>query len=967
MSFRADRRKVQQRPGSALRTPTNVMPGRILPLLALALLLPLISALAGPRDVRGADAAWSASPGGELAATWGGAGLDIGEANGALPPSGAPSAPGARPIATPGLATALPSPAVIPSPEPDTTAPSDGVSRGAEAVRVEVRVWQDVGSPERIYVSARPTGGSWGTLGIIPMPLDDGLSSDGRFRYGDVDLDVPLANRALPASVQLRVWQDVRDALRIYVSARPVGGSWEALGTTRLLLDDGITATRALAPLSEGPDSSLRFGDFSLEVPLPDEGVSTLAGTPGVWGYRNGPGTEARFGGYSGRGNLGLAVDRDGSVVAADAWNHAIRRVALDGTVTTIAGGNGAGLRDGPAGTAQFDHPNGVAVDGTGAIYVADSGNSRIRRISPEGVVTTVAGTDRPAAESSGTRDGPALEASFHEVRGLAVDAYGDLYVIERYTVRLLSPSGWVSTFAGTTHGWRDGPKEQAQFQGLQEIAVDDAGNLYLIDENRGAIGTGDGAIAIRKIDAAGMVSTLYRGAYQSVGGTLGSPSGVAATGDGTVYIANTGRHQIVRLTEDGELRAVAGSGAQGLLDGPHASAAFNAPEALAVSPDGSLVVADQDGSVIRRILPPSGGFGSVEVPLADFEELPRVSGVTVTVLAGRGVQGFVDGPARRARFTLPEGLAMDREGNVLVADTGNHAIRRVAPDGTVTTVAGGNGEGLIDGACEEARFAAPVDVAVDDDGYIYVAERGSNRIRGISAECVVTTIAGSGPVSSDEAGWGGYRDGPAAEARFLGLTALAIGPEGGLYIAQSGYNLIRRLSPDGQVSTIAGPAGGTRSPYYNPGIRDGPAHSALFSSPWALAIDDAGNVLFTEGNSAVRSVDLDGFVSTVVMTPGDRLGGALSPFLFGIAVGPAGELYVADKGWDRVVRVADDGTISIVADRGVGSPDGLLVTSDGTLLVADTGRSVILKIVFDGHASGDPPADGPDRPPNED
>ena len=913
MSFRADRRKVQQGLGSALRGPTNATPGRVLPLLALALLLPLISALAGPRDVRGADAAWSASPGGEWAATSGAAGLDVGNADDALPPSAAPSAPGETTmIATAGLAAAMPAPAVAQSPDPDTTAPSGAVSWGASAVRVEVRVWQDLGSPERIHVSARPTGGSWRTPGLVRLLLDDGLSRSGRFRYGDIVLDVPLANRSLPASVQLRVWQDVSHALRIYVSARPVGGSWEALGTTRLLLDDGITSTRALAPLGEGPDSSLRFGDFSIEVPLLDEGVSTLAGTPGVWGYRNGRGTEARFGGYAGRGNLALAVDHDGSVVAADGRNHAIRRIALDGTVTTIAGGNGAGLRDGPAETAQFDRPNGVAVDGTGAIYVTDSGNSRIRRISLEGMVTTVAGTDPPAAESSGTRDGPALEALFHGVRGLAVDVYGDLYIIERYAVRLLSPSGWVSTFAGTTHGWRDGPKDQAQFQGLQEIAVDDAGNLYLIDENRGAIGTGDGAIAIRKIDAAGMVSTLYRGAYQSVGGTLGSPSGVAATGDGTVYIANTGRHQIVRLTEDGELRAVAGSGARGLLDGPHASAAFNAPEALAVSPDGSLVVADQDGSVIRRILPPGGGFGSVEVLLADFEELPLVSGVTVTVLAGRGAQGFVDGPARQAGFRLPEGLAMDREGNVLVADTGNHAIRRVAPDGTVTTVAGGNGEGLRDGPCEAARFASPVDVAVDDDGYIYVADRGSNRIRGISAQCVVTTIAGSGPVSSDEAGWGGYRDGPAAEARFDGLSALAIGPEGSLYIAQGGYNLLRRLSPDGQVSTIAGPAGGTRTPYYNPGIRDGPAHSALFSSPWALAIDGEGNILFTEGNHAVRKVDLDGFVSTVVVTPGTRLGGALSPFLFGIAVGPDGDLYVADGGWERVVRVTDGGAISI-------------------------------------------------------
>ena len=457
---------------------------------------------------------------------------------------------------------------------------------------------------------------------------------------------------------------------------------------------------------------------------------------------------------------------------------------------------------------------------------------------------------------------------------------------------------------------------------------------------------TGAGAIAIRKIDPAGTVTTLYRGPYPSVGGTLASPSGLAATGDGTVYVANTGRHQIVRLTPDGELRAVAGTGDQGRREGPPASATFNAPEALALSPDGSLVVADQSSSIIRRILPDGGDVGFAEIPLADFEELPRVPGVVVRILAGQGSQGFVDGPATQARFTLAAGITMDREGNVLVADTGNHAIRRVAPDGTVTTVAGGNGRGLLDGPCEDAKFADPAAVAVDEDGFIYVADRGSNRIRGISVECVVTTIAGGGPVSSEEPGWGGYRDGPAAKARFRGLYALAIDHDGNLYIADSGYNLIRRLSPDGQVSTVAGPAGGASVSYYNPGSGDGPGHSALFSSPWALAVDDMGNVFFTEGNNAVRKIDLDGFVSTVVKTPGDGLGGALSPFLFGIALGPDGALYLADGGWDRIVRFKRDEGISIVADQKIGSPAGLLVTPDGTLYVSDD--SVILKITLD-------------------
>ena len=145
---------------------------------------------------------------------------------------------------------------------------------------------------------------------------------------------------------------------------------------------------------------------------------------------------------------------------------------------------------------------------------------------------------------------------------GLVLDPYGDLYIAERFAVRRLSPSGWVSTFAGDNGwGWTDGPGERAQFQSLYDIAADDAGNLYVIDDTRGSVGSGGMVLAIRKIDTSGVVTTLYRDGYPSLDGILAYPSGLAVTGDGTVYLANTGRHQIVRLTAESQLRAVAGSG----------------------------------------------------------------------------------------------------------------------------------------------------------------------------------------------------------------------------------------------------------------------------------------------------------------------------------------------------------------------------------------------------------------------
>ena len=584
-----------------------------------------------------------------------------------------------------------------------------GAAQGDATGNVEVRVWQNVRDDLDISISARPQGGSWQTLGTVELPLDDGVSATGS-RYGDIALDVPLRTGGPAAAIEVRVWQNVGNPRLIYISARHAGGLWSTLGTVRMPMDE-ISLT-----------GRFRYSDITLEVPLPEGQVTTLVGRQGFWGYQDGSGTNVLFGGKAGGSRfVELAAHPDGRVIISDRFSNAIRELSTDGVVTTIAGGRGYGDNDGPGSVAQFSGPDDLAVDADGNIYVADRGNELIRKITPDGTVSTIAGGGQ------GLVDGPALEAELDQPRGVALDGSGNLYILEKHRILLLSPEGLLSTVAGGGGQEQvDGPSERAQFAHLHDIGVDDAGNLYVIDIDDGA---NTESASIRKVDANGTVSTLLYSKPPSLGGLLAYPNGLAVTGDGTIFVANAGRHQIIRLTAGGELRGIAGTGAEGSADGPAGTATFYRPKSLDIMPDGSLVVFDQDGAVIRRISPAEVGFPLGNVALADDLQAPRIEGVAVSAyarspfllpidlartedgtspsssatmmmasggshrarrfvaLAGENGMGFSDGPADEAEFSSPEGIVVDGDGNILLADYGNRAIRQIAPDGTVTTV----------------------------------------------------------------------------------------------------------------------------------------------------------------------------------------------------------------------------------------------------------------------------------------
>jgi len=327
--------------------------------------------------------------------------------------------------------------------------------------------------------------------------------------------------------------------------------------------------------------------------------------------------------------------------------------------VVTLAGSED-GYADGSGEEAQFSSPVALAVDAEGNVYVADSANHRIRKIAPDGTVTTLAGGDQP-----GFADGPISEATFGTPTGIVLADSGTLYVADGVVtdphpmrLRVITPDGMVSTLAGSGQaGYKDGLGPDAQFKVPANIAIDRAGNIY---------------------------------------------------------VADTNNHRIRRVSPEGEVTTLAGPTeagyAAGYADGSAAEARFDSPRSVAVDAAGNVYVADTGNHCIRVIAP---------------------DGQVVT-LAGVKEPGYVDGQGSEARFNFPAGIAVDAEGNLYVADTANHCIRKITPDGTVTTLAGNGAPGDVDGLAGEAQFRAPEGVAVGTDGNIYVADTGNHRVRKI-------------------------------------------------------------------------------------------------------------------------------------------------------------------------------------------------------------------------------------------
>ena len=304
-----------------------------------------------------------------------------------------------------------------------------------------------------------------------------------------------------------------------------------------------------------------------------------LAGD-GVPGVRDGARERARF-----SDPFGIAVGADGTVFVADAGDaQRIRRITPDGAVTTLAGGR-RGFADGHGAAARFDTPSAIAIDRAGVLYVADTGNNAIRRIAPDGTVTTVAGNG-----VAGYRDGQARDAQFNGPIGLTVDGSGRLLVADTYNdrIRAVTPDGLVTTIAGSgVPGFVDGQGSAAQFDTPCGIAIDDTGTIVVADT---------GNDTVRRIDGSAVVSTVPVSSSDGVS----RPVAIAVGHAHEIYLTDS-RGRIVAIDREGTARSLAGS-TSGFSDGPGAEARFRGPSAIAVAAPGRLVVADTGNALVRIV-----------------------------------------------------------------------------------------------------------------------------------------------------------------------------------------------------------------------------------------------------------------------------------------------------------------------------------------------------------------------------
>ena len=653
---------------------------------------------------------------------------------------------------------------------------------------------------------------------------------------------------------------------------------------------------------------------------------STLAGTPGaVINSAEGTGSAAQF--YSPRG---VAVDATGTVFVADSSNNTIRKVTAAGVVTTFAGVAGSqGGTDGTGTGARFIDPYGIALDSSGNLYVADTSNNTIRKITSAGVVTTLAGSPGP----QGSSDGTGAAARFREPRGIAVDSNGNVYVADyqNSAIRRITPAGVVTTFAGVagSQGSTDGTGTTARFKDPFSVAADAAGNVYVADTANKAI---------RKITPAGVVTTLA-GTIGSSGTTDGTgtaarfiePRGIAADSNGNLYVADYGAHTIRKISSAGVVTTLAGTGSNpGTSDGAGASAKFYYPSGVTVDIAGNVYVADTSNNTIRKI---------------------TAAGVVTTLAGLAGRSSSVNAAGAAARFEDPYAVAADSLGNVYVADATDHSIRKSTPAGVVTTLAGTAGSfGSSDGMGSAARFKGPLGIAVDGVGTVYVADTGNSIIRKITATGAVTTLAGTAGSSSSA-------DGAGVAARFSEPNGIAVDSAGNLYVADTSNGTIRKISAAGAVTTLAGTAGSS-------GLMDGTGSAARFQVPFDVAVDIAGNVYVSDhGNHAVRKITPAGVVTTLAGsgTAGNSDGtGTAASFRFpsGIAVDSAGNVLLADTDNHVVRQITPAGVVTTIGGtvrltgsaNGVGTaarffnPKDVAADSSGNRYVADRGNHTIRK-----------------------
>jgi streptogramin lyase len=687
--------------------------------------------------------------------------------------------------------------------------------------------------------------------------------------------------------------------------------------------------------------------------------VTTFAGS-GAAGAVNGTGTAASF-----NKPYGVAVDVKGNVYVADGGNNLIRKITATGVVTTFAGTGGLGYVDGAATVAKFRKPVGVAVDGQGNVYVGDNGNNVIREINSSGTVSTLAGSG-----TAGSADGTGIAASFFNPWGLSVDASGNIYVADNgnNNIRKITPAGVVTTLAGSgVAGNSTGTGTMASFSSPYSTTVDNLGNVYVADGANNQVKMITPAGVVTNLAGSGTTGTT-----NAIGtaARFNNPHGVAIDTSGNLYVADYGSSLIRKIITQGYIinsvlpTGLAFDGTTGIISGTPTVASTTTNYTVSAYNSGGSSSATV--AITVNSLPPAPVISyptsltyTTGIPVEPLSAtntggpVPATAYGLTSTLAGSGMAGSANGTGTAASFHNPSGVALDAAGNVYVADETNNVIRKIAPGGITTTFAGSGTGGNVNGTGTAASFKNPLGVAVDAAGNIYVADASNNLIRKITPAGIVTTFAGSGTAGS--------ANGTGTFAQFNNPHGITVDPVGNIFVADYTNNLIREISPAGVVTTFAG--SGTA------GATNGTGTAASFKNPFGLSADISGNLYVADyGNNLIRKITPAGVVTTLagsgVAGKANGIGTAASfnnPL--GTTVDASGNVYVADAANDLIRIISPAGAVTTLAGTGTAgaingagnvasfySPHGLAVDASGDLYVGDAANNLVRQVQTTGY-----------------
>jgi uncharacterized protein (TIGR03437 family) len=587
---------------------------------------------------------------------------------------------------------------------------------------------------------------------------------------------------------------------------------------------------------------NLFFGDGARvrKISGADGTITTFAGNGRVGTAGNeGPAVSAPLGTVT-----GLTFDAQGNLYIADASNHVIRRVDRQGIIHAVAGAGRAGFSDGPAASALFNSPRGIALDTQGNLYVADFINNRIRKITPNGTVSTLAGNGTPGFLGENVLAG---QAELGQPDSLVVHN-GNLYVGDEVDsrVRMVALSTNIITTViggGASTNFSGARPTQVFFGGPSGIAFSPSGDMYAASQLYRLVVKLPNAPNSTLSVIAGTASLIPGDGGPATSAYLLSPFGVASDAAGNIYVADDVDHRLRKIATDGTIRTFAGTSVFGFTgDGGQATAAELAqPRAMTFDRGGNLLFSTTAGLRIRKI-------DQVGV---------------ITTIAGSDKLGYGGdkGPAVGALFFGVMGLATDQHGNIYVADANNARIRKITPDGSLITTVAGGGDSNDNGIpATAAILSGPHALAFDQAGNLYINE--TNRVRMLTPKGIILPVAdtnSSGGFSGD--------GGSAATAQFDQLRGIAVGLNGTLYVSDVNNARVRALQPVQLLSQD---------------VVSGASLTPGAIAPGEVINIDGSNVATSDDNGQLDPTQLqvifDGYQAPVVSVQGTQIA-AVVPF----------------------------------------------------------------------------------------